>query len=114
MKVFRLLIPLAIALIALFAWRTHYAAQAEVSCRGTGLGLECTVRNQKSAGTLNVSWDVQLQCHNGVVIRASASQRVPRNDQFTHLIPLSELKGLDACDAGQSLTVENVTARPAR
>ncbi len=114
MKALRLLVPLAAVLVALFALRTRLESRADVVCRGSALGLECTITNRKSAGTLNVFWDVRLQCRNGAVIRSSASQRVPRNDKFVHLIPLSELKGLDQCDAGQSLTVENVIARNGR
>jgi hypothetical protein len=63
---------------------------------------------------LNVFWEVRLQCRNGTVVHASASQRVPRDTQFVHLIPLAELKGLDKCDVGQSLVVENVIARNSR
>ena len=114
MKALRLLVPIAAVLVALFALRSRFDAKADVVCRGTGLGLECTVTNKKSAGTLNVFWDVRLHCRNGVEIRASASQRVPRNAQFVHLIPLADLKGLDRCDAGQSLVVENVIARTSR
>jgi hypothetical protein len=114
MKALRLFLPLAAVLVALFALRSRFDSNADVVCRGTALGLECAVTNQRSAGTLNVFWDVRLQCRNGAVIRASASQRVPRNDKFVHLIPLSELKGLDQCDAGQSLTVENVITRNSR
>jgi hypothetical protein len=114
MKALRLIVPLAAILIALFALRSRFEPKAQVVCRGSGLGLECTVTNQKSVGTLNVFWDVRLRCRNGTVIRASASQRVPRDAQFVHLIPLADLKGLDQCDAGQSLAVESVIARPAR
>jgi hypothetical protein len=114
MRAFRLFVPLAVLLLALFAERTRVQTGADVVCRGTALGLECTVTNKKSEGTLNVFWDARLQCRNGAVIRASASQRVPRDAQFVHLIPLAELKGLDKCDAGQSLIVENVIARNSR
>jgi hypothetical protein len=114
MKALRLVVPLAAVLAVLFALRSRSAPKAEVVCRGSRLGLECTVTNQKSTGTVNVFWDVRLQCRNGAVIRASASQRVPRDSQFVHLIPLADLKGLDQCDAGQNMVVENVTARPAR
>jgi hypothetical protein len=114
MKVLRLFVPLAVLLLALFAERSRVQNDAAVVCRGTGLGLECTVTNQKSEGTLNVFWDARLQCRNGTVIHASASQRVPRDAQFVHLIPLADLKGLDRCDAGQSLVVENVVARNSR
>lgn len=114
MKALRLLVPLAALLIALLAERTRLEPKVDVVCRGTGLGLECTVSNQKSEGTLNVFWDVRLTCRNGAVIRASASQRVPRDAQFVHLIPISELKGLNQCDAGQTLLVENVSTRNSR
>ena len=114
MKVLRLFVPLAVLLLALFAERTRVENDAAVVCRGTGLGLECTVTNKKSQGTLNVFWDARLRCRNGTVVRASASQRVPRDAQFVHLIPLPDLKGLDRCDAGQSLVVENVVARNSR
>ena len=114
MKVLRLAVPLAALLFALFAVRSRFEPRAEVVCRGTGLGLECTVTNQKSEGMLNVYWDVRLRCRNGTVIRASASQRVPRDAQFVRLIPLADLKGLDQCDAGKTLVVENVIARPTR
>jgi hypothetical protein len=111
MKALRLVVPLAALLFALFALRSRLQTGADVVCRGTNFGLECTVTNHKGAGTLNVFWNVRLQCRNGTVIRASASQRVPRDTQFVHLIPIAELRGLDKCDAGQSLVVENVIAR---
>jgi hypothetical protein len=114
MKSLRLFLPLAALLLALFASRTRVQAKADVVCRGANLGLECTVTNHKGAGTVNVFWDVRLQCRNGTVVRASASQRVPPDARFVHLIPLADLKGLDNCDAGQSLVVENVTARNSR
>lgn len=114
MKALRLLVPLAAVLVALFALRSRFDAKANVVCRGTALGLECAVTNQRSSGTLRVFWDVRLHCRNGTEIRASASQLVPRNDTFVHLIPLADLKGLDKCDAGQSLIVENVIARNSR
>jgi hypothetical protein len=114
MKALRLFVPLAALLIALLAERTRLEPKVEVVCRGTELGLECTVTNQKSGGTLNVFGDVRLTCRNRTVIRASASQRVPRDAQFVHLIPISELKGLDQCDAGQALVVENVSTRNSR
>lgn len=114
MKVLRLFVPLAVLLLALFVERSRVQNDVEVVCRGTALGLECTVTNKKSEGTLNVFWDARLQCRNGVVVRANASQRVPPDAQFVHLIPLADLKGLDQCDAGQSLVVENVIARNSR
>jgi len=114
MKAFRLFVPLAVLLLALFAERSRVQNDAAVVCRGTALGLECTVTNHKEEGTLNVFWDARLQCRNGTVVHASASQRDPRDAQFVHLIPLADLKGLDQCDAGQSLAVESVIARPAR
>jgi len=98
-------------MLILFALRVHPHAGAQVVCRGTALGLECSVTNRRDKGTLNVFWDVRLQCRNGIVIRASASQRVPAANQFVHLIPLAELKGLDQCDVGRTLLVENVVAR---
>jgi hypothetical protein len=114
MKAFRLFVPLAALLLALLALRSRTQAQANVVCRGSALGLECTVTNEKGGGTVNVFWDVRLKCRNGIVIRASASQRVPHDSQFVHLIPLAELKELDRCDAGQSLFVENVILRTSR
>ena len=114
MRALRLAVPLAALLLALFALRNRFQPKVDVVCRGTGLGLECAVTNQRSAGTLNVFWDVRLQCRNGTVIRASASQRVARDSRFVHLIPLADLKGLDQCDAGQSLVVENVLTRNSR
>jgi hypothetical protein len=114
MKALRLVVPLAALLFALFALRSRLQTGADVVCRGTNLGLECTVTTHKGGGTLNVFWEVRLQCRNGTVVHASASQRVPRNTQFVHLIPLADLKGLDKCDAGQSLVVENVIARNSR
>lgn len=114
MKALRLVVPLAALLVALFALRTRLQTKADVVCRGTALGLECTVTNRGADRTLNVFWDVRLQCRNGIVVRASASQRVPHDARFVHLIPIAELKGLDKCEAGQSLFVENVIARNSR
>ena len=114
MKVLRLFVPLAVLVLALFVERSRVQNDVEVVCRGTALGLECTVTNKKSEGTLNVFWDARLQCRNGTVVRANASQRVPRDAQFVHLIPLPDLKGLDRCDAGQILVVDHVIARPSR
>jgi hypothetical protein len=114
MKALRLVLPLAALLLALFPLRNRMQAKADVVCRGANLGLECTVTNRKGAGTVNVFWDVRLQCRNGTVVRASASQRVPPDAQFVHLVPLVDLKGLDKCDVGQSLVVENVIARNSR
>ena len=114
MKALRLIVPLAALLLVLFALRSRLQTNAKVICRGTALGLECDVSNQTGSGTLNVFWDVRLQCRNGTTVRAKASQRVPHDAKFVHLIPLSELKGLDKCDAGQSLFVENVVARNSR
>ena len=114
MKALRLILPLVALLIALFALRSRLEPQADVVCRGTALGLECTVTNRKGDGTLNVFWDVRLQCRNGVVVRANASQRVPKDTHFVHLIPLADLKGLDKCDVGQGLFFENVSARDSR
>lgn len=114
MKVLRLFVPLAVLLLALLAERTRVENNAAVVCRGSGLGLECTVTNHSRAGTLNVFWDARLRCRTGTVVRANASQRVPPDAQFIHLIPLADLRGLDKCDAGQSLVVENVIARNSR
>ena len=114
MKALRLFVPFAALLLALFGLRTRLQPKVNVVCRGADLGLECSVTNQKGGGTMNVFWDVRLKCRNGTVIRASASQRVPPDTQFVHLIPLADLKGLDKCDAGQSLVVENVIARNSR
>jgi hypothetical protein len=114
MKALRLFLPLAVLLLALFGLRSRTQARANVVCRGSALGLECSVTNQNGTGTVNVFWDVRLKCRNGVIVRASASQRVPEDSKFVHLIPLAELKGLDKCDAGQSLFVENVILRISR
>jgi hypothetical protein len=111
MKALRLAVPLAALLLALFAMRDRLEPRAEVVCRGSRLGLECTVANREGRTPLKVTWDIRLTCRNGTVIRASASERVPRNDQFVHLIPLADLKGLERCDAGESLVVENVASR---
>jgi len=114
MKAIRLFIPFAALLAALLLQRSRVQTKAEVVCRGTNLGLECTVTNRKGGEMANVSWNVRVQCRNGTVIRASASQRVPPDADFVHLIPLADLKGLDACDAGQSIAVENVIVRTVR
>lgn len=114
MKAFRLFLPLATLLIVLLVEQSRPQTRADVICKSSNLGFECTVTNHKSGGTANVSWDLRVQCRNGTVVRASASQRIPPDTQFVHLIPLADLKGLAACDVGQSAVVENVTARASR
>lgn len=114
MKAIRLFIPLAALLLVLLAQRSQVQSRADVICRGAATGFLCTVTNHQGRDTVNVFWGIRVQCRNGATVRASASQRVPPDAQFVHLIPLADLQGLDACDAGQSVVVENVTARTAR
>ncbi len=110
-RAIRLLLPLAGLLVGLFAAPASVQARAHVICRGTALGVECTVPNPRVGGMLRVSWDIRIRCRNGVVVRASAAQKIPQDTQFVHLIPVAELNGLDRCDLGQKLVVENVSAR---
>ena len=114
MKALRLFVPLIAILLALLIERSRVQTRADVVCKGSSLGFECTVTNHKGGEMANVSWDLRVQCRNGTVVRASASQHIPPDTQFVHLIPLADLKGLDACDVGQSAVVENVTARSGR
>lgn len=114
MKALRLIIPLAALLLALLAQRSLPQTRAEVVCRGAALGFQCTVTNQKGGEAADVKWDVRVHCRNGQIVRSSAFQRVPRDASFVHLIPLADLKGLEACDAGLSVVVENLTVRAVR
>lgn len=85
-------------------------AEAYVQCNGALAGVACSVTRRSGAARASVCWDVHFTCANGRESTARACHRVPdgREAMSSRLVPWSEFKGFDACDAVAATSIENL------
>lgn len=97
----------AIALLLLTGCERDYA---EVRCAGSGDGtLTCSVSHTKGSNTIDVCFDMVLQCHNGTTSSAHACQKsLAPNTLANRLLRDDDFKNMDKCDSVTGTSVSNI------
>lgn len=87
-------------------------AEARVECSGSVAGLSCTASQTGGFVPLNVAWDFDGSCANGLRVHATATATVEPGAQVHVTIPVEQIEHLSECDQLITTAVTNVRADP--